>query len=767
MKALSDYEKIRRLPYYYSMWTLTWVAYRLLAAEPLVLFMNELGFSKAQIGLVGSILPFTQIVSFLLFPLVLVFGAKKMAVTGWGIRYFTPMLYLAVPLVIHLPQGPFLIVVATMTLFSLFRAVGETALYPWEIDLVPRSIRGKVKGWISIFIAPLGLIVSFIVRLWLDSRVGSARFYPVFVTGCLFGIAGVLCMTGLPGAGRLRKSSEAAKPHLERQGLFAVLKDRNFRLFLISEALNILQTTAVTYFAILFFRESLGLEAGLLVFLAALGPVGAVVSSLTVGWGVDRFGTRPIRCTLFFIQGLFFAGWLLLKPGLPGLGVIVGLVYTLMGFFGNGLGITGSLYVMNNAPADKKESYLAFIYGAGGIFGGISVVGAGGLLNRLESAPFRWGGQNLDPFRILFVIASLFSLISGMLFLYLREEHAMGLKDFIGRFFRGRPLKAIWNIFLFSGLLSESRRMRMSERLGNLGASLAEDELFILLRDPSFEVRYEAIRSLGRLPRNARNIEKLKECLAYGDDIEIQMAAISALGRMRVKEAAPLLYRFLESRFSILRMRAARALGAIGDPHSESVLLHIVETDEELEVRFSASWALGRLRSRKAVPVLLSLYRELCQDQNRHDHKQKAVLLGLAQILGFEAEYAKVWRREDLSPGVVLPKFFRGSVRRLIRTLSAMTDKPEGSDRPALTDKTTRLERAASCLADGDTGPAADLLQEIYPVVAIRCGNLGRVPLSIIGLLEVKPVHPALIVLACTAMVNTMTAGSTPRLTGS
>ena len=69
--------------------------------------------------------------------------------------------------------------------FSISRTLAETAIYPWSQEYMPKQIRGRISGVVSLAILPVAIGGSVIIQLWLDSRVGIERYFPVFVIGAL------------------------------------------------------------------------------------------------------------------------------------------------------------------------------------------------------------------------------------------------------------------------------------------------------------------------------------------------------------------------------------------------------------------------------------------------------------------------------------------------------------------------------------------------------------------------------------------------------
>ena len=65
-----------------------------------VLFLNELGLNKSQIGLLLSFFPFFGVIAIFIAPWVARFGYKRTFITFWTLRKFITMLLLLVPWVL-------------------------------------------------------------------------------------------------------------------------------------------------------------------------------------------------------------------------------------------------------------------------------------------------------------------------------------------------------------------------------------------------------------------------------------------------------------------------------------------------------------------------------------------------------------------------------------------------------------------------------------------------------------------------------------------
>jgi HEAT repeat protein len=145
-------------------------------------------------------------------------------------------------------------------------------------------------------------------------------------------------------------------------------------------------------------------------------------------------------------------------------------------------------------------------------------------------------------------------------------------------------------------------RMYATRAVGRLKNPRAIQSLIPLLQDRVKAVRQEASSALGAIGETA--IPSLVEALTH-QDWPVRLHAVEALGRTRSSNAVePLCSVLVNDADSAVREDAVRALGDIGDPQAVECLLTVVL---EPPLRFLAVEALGRIRDRRAVPLLIDL----------------------------------------------------------------------------------------------------------------------------------------------------------------
>lgn len=662
----SDFDKIRRIPFLYGFNVLNTAALLCTANAPLALYAAELGISKDRIALIGGVMPFAQVLCIAFLPLVVRFGHRQVTAFGYGTRYLFILPFLAAPLWRQSPDIIFWLLFGCMVMFGSLRTLAETAVWPWSQEYTPRFIRGHINGTVAALSLPSALIVSFLVELWLDNHSGIERFFPVFVIGSLIGIAGSGLLLGL-GGGRPRPGHDGLS--VVRDTLVA-MRDRNFLTYLSSSGTQYFAYTVVNLFMVLFFHERLGISSGQLVLMTALVPLGAAIGSIVAGWFVDRYGTRPIRSVLQVLQLCLIFGLISINPGIPALHIVVGAVFVLFGMVFQSAITVGGIYMLNYVPPAHKESYMAVAYTSDGIIGGGVTFIAGALLAYFEGHRPALFGQQIGSYEMLFLLCALAVAISAIAFGMLREEGAIGVRDFLQQFRQGDPVRALVGIRRYGRLTSEERRRELAYSFGGTKSGLVKEELIVALTDPSFDVRHEAIYSLGHLPPSSAVIHALEGVLAYDGLVELQYAALNSLGRLKATSSGEKIARFLDDPNPLLRARAIRSLGDIRYTQCLPRIRQMLTDDPEIDCRLAAVSALGKFRDAASVSGMLAVYREVAGDEAGFlgEPRSKVVLLALAKVAGCEESFSREWRGEERIVGYRLPRLvlrLSNAVRRL------------------------------------------------------------------------------------------------------
>ena len=626
-----------------------------------ILFVDELGLGKTQIGFLQSLLPFCGILALFIAPTVARFGLKRTYLIFWGMRKIAIAFLLLTPWVsYHFGfQGTFIYISAVMLAFAVCRAIAETALSPWIKEYVPDAIRGKY-GAICGIVATLAsaAAVAFAGHV-IERSTGLGRYMFLIAVGVVFGIVSVVCSSFVPGGAPMRNRT-TERTHFSQ--MMIGLRDRNFRRYLVSLSFIILGTAPLASFLPLFIKEQVGLSDGNIVRLALWSMLAGLLSSYLWGWTADRYGGKPVMLTGLYLMAGLPVCWLLIPrhSDWSNLGAIAVALFAGWASGGWGAGSNRVFYV-SVVPAEHKTEYMALNYAWMGVVGGCAPLAAGRVLDACKGLTGRFLIFRLDPYVPLFLVCLAF-LVAGVLLLRrVRAEGTMPPGQLARMFMRGNPLVAFESMVRYSLAGDEGARISTTERLGTAKSPLNVDELSEALSDPSFNVRYEAIVSIARTHPNGQLIDALIQVLA-GNEPELSLPAAWALGRIGDRRAIGPLREALVSGYPLLQARSARALATLGDRELVPVLLERLRTESDDGLRIAYASALGTLQATEATGELLALLRS-CQDESTRSE----LALALVRVIGREHYFIRLWRSARPETGTATSRAVLSLSRRLRR----------------------------------------------------------------------------------------------------
>jgi HEAT repeat protein len=302
-------------------------------------------------------------------------------------------------------------------------------------------------------------------------------------------------------------------------------------------------------------------------------------------------------------------------------------------------------------------------------------------------------------------------------------------------------MKALWGINRYASRTSEDRRRDLAFRFSGLGSPLAKEELIAALRDPSFDVRQEAISALGHIGRHPAVVRALEEVLEYQGLVELRYEALRSLGRLSAIGSAPRVAALLDDAHPMLRASAARALGEMGHAQSLPRIREMLAGDDELDCRLAAASALGKLKDRESLTGLVALYLSQAADIETPvaEPRGKVVLLAITKILRCEEDFAHQWRREEAQPGLAVPGLLLQLGRlptSASRELRALAPEYDPHETGAALRVLTRLAPDLDALARPDAQAAARVLRQVgdlrdpHPALVVA---LGVIALRVLG----------------------------------
>jgi len=425
----------------------------------------------------------------------------------------------------------------------------------------------------------------------------------LIAAGVITGFVSVWCSAFIPGGAPKPLAAGEAKP---KRDLREAVQDRNFRLYLICVGIIILATTPVASFIPLYMTEQVGLSAGNVVLLQVGTLFGTLVTSYLWGWVADRYGSKPVMYFGLWLRALIPLALLLIPRGsVLSLYAAIG-ISLLQGIadMGWGIGSTRILYV-SVVPPEKKADYMALYFAWIGVLGGISQLAGGWVLDWTAGLSGQLGFITLDAYSPLFFSGILLIVVSLPLVRRMRADNLFGIGQFVGIFLRGNPFLAMGSLIKYQYSRDEHAAVLVTERLGEAKSLLTVDELLDALHEPRFQVRFEAIISIARMPPDPRLREALIETL-NGTELALSAMAAWALGHMGDVEAIPALRTALDSPYHSIQAHSERALGSLRARELAPLIRErlAVESDKGLQMAYAS--ALGNLHDRDAAGLILN-----------------------------------------------------------------------------------------------------------------------------------------------------------------
>jgi MFS family permease len=398
------------------------------------------------------------------------------------------------------------------------------------------------------------------------------------------------------------------------------------------------------------------------VWLQTGGLVGGLVAGYVWGWAADRYGGKPVTLSGLLLIALTPLLWMVM-PRHSGLSPYVALAISLVrGALGLGWGIGATrLLFVNLVPPEKKTSYMAVNYAWMGAVGGVSTLLGGWLLDLTAGMHGQWWIFTIDPYTLLFVAGVVLPAMAVLLIQAIRADSRFSVTEFASMFVHGNPLMAAESVLRFGRARDERATVSVTERLGQAKSRLTVEELLEALADPRFNVRFEAVLALARMPADPRVIGALTEILA-GEEPALSVIAAWALGRVGDPRAVPALQAALTSPYRSVQAHSARALGTLEDADSAALLLERFQTEKDHGLRMAYASALGKLHITAAVePILAFLY------SRRDPSARHELALSLARLLGDEQYFIALWRRTHGETGTGLAQALAALQRPLHR----------------------------------------------------------------------------------------------------
>lgn len=694
---ITNAEKIRRLP-----WNIAFNAGNNVFVQltyfgsAFVLFLSALSLSNTQIGFMMSLLPFFGILALFAAPFVARYGYKRTYLITFNIRNIITIGLLLVPTVMTEMGADAAITLVTLVImgFAFFRAIGDTALIPWIQEYIPNSIRGKHSAMNDMVSRITSIVAVGGAGYVLGLSDGLERFMLLFAIGIVFEFFAAYSVSHLPGG------LPAQTGKTSYSDLLHAVRDRNFMLYLVGLGLVIVASAPLSFLP-LFMQDQVGLNDSAVVWLQIGTIVGGFSATYLLGWASDRYGSKPVMLTGLYVKALLPVGWLLM-PRNSDLSLLVGLIIALIWGIAEIAWAIGSgrLLYVKVVPVERKTEYMAVFYAFAGIIGGFSQIASGSVLDMFSGISGTFLIFPLDSFTPLFIAGIVLNFAAIILFSRVQADSPVSVGEFAGMFLHGNPVLALQSLVRYYRSTDERATVVTTERMGQTKSLLTVDELLEALKDPRFNVRFEAIISIARMGREPRLVDALCRIL---DGTEISLSVISAwaLGRMGDESALPTLRAGFNSTYRSIQAHCVRSLGTLGDIDSAPLIFARLEMETDKGLRIACASALGNLRYEPSLNLLMNIL-----ETTENEGARMELALAVARIVDGEQHFIRLLRNIRNDAGTTVSQ-----------ALSAWRRKTDKTAPPELK---TQIEECANLFARNQIDEGALLLAEVYTALPLH-----------------------------------------------
>lgn len=421
---MNEAQRIGRLPVLVARSGVEAIFGAFAGGSTVILFYDELGLDKAQIGLIGSMIHVFGPVAVLVGPFAVRFGLKRAAMLFYSMRKVTITLLVLAPwLAIHYSSYfvfPFIVLI--MATYGLVRVLAETALYPWMVEVVPNSVRGQYEALRGMAATACSLGAIAVASHVIASGSDFWRFQVLIGTGGLIGLISTALLFFVPG-GEPKPQQASSKPNWGELKL--AFADRNMRAYLLGLCTATFPTTAWTIFVPLYLLQEVGLAPADVILLQSATIAGSFLFSYIWGWTADRFGSKPVAVSGIMLTVAVPVGWMVMPHGSSWSFICAAAIALVNGVASVAwsIGLARLLYA-NIVPVEKKVEYLAVYYSAQEITLLASPLLAGLLLTWLEAAGDSVFG--MTSYTFFFAVTTALCAISVAFVRRIKDEGSVG-----------------------------------------------------------------------------------------------------------------------------------------------------------------------------------------------------------------------------------------------------------------------------------------------------------------------------------------------------
>ncbi len=376
------------------------ISWQCIVGSVLVLFGRSINMPHTWIGILQSFLPLSMFLVLISIPAVEKFGPRRMILTTWLLRNLSATIVFLIPVAIYFGKQEmawYLLMLSSLS-FSIIRALGVGAWYPWLHEIVPTKQLGTYFSVESVYLQSLTIFVNLGVALLLGLLHGIEKFYWVYGIGIIAGLISVWYVSTIPGGEKAVTTKAEMHPF---SALQHAIRDLTYRGFILKTILSLSSLMWISFTSILYLRDVLSTSDQNIMICLSAGALGVTIFVQFCFKKVDQFSTPKIMSLFMLAQAAVAIVWCMLDPESKATSSVAFVLVAMETIINAGFVILASKVMMSLVPGKERAGYTSLWSAGQAVANGIPPILAGCLISIF----------NLDGYHICFSISAVSALI--------------------------------------------------------------------------------------------------------------------------------------------------------------------------------------------------------------------------------------------------------------------------------------------------------------------------------------------------------------------
>lgn len=601
-------------------------SFALVTGNVLVVYAMYLNAGNIAIGLINAF----GFLSFFAIPLGKFFASRRpimrVYADAWILRNTCLLLMLPIPFLARADLrewGLFCILISTFG-FNFFRGIGLVANNPVLSDLTPGKDRGSFLTFLSLVTNAAALLTTLVLAAALHFGNSLTILSAAMIVGIVLGFIASFLLYKMPSTDSAKTSDSGSFS----KHFITAIHDRNFRVFIAAFSTVGLGVGMARPFIIVYCREVYMQPDSAVTFITFFMTLGALCMGLVSRVFIDKIGAKPIYL-LFTALSVLSLVPALISPHFTG--AVFSFIFLSIMAFASNLGFSGQenagqTYFFGLIPKVAVMDMSIVYFLVMGITGTAGSLLGGILLDAFKEI----GLQPAAVYRLFFGLQIIIIGIAFFIQMRLKSLGSYSFKEALPLFFSPRDIRGLGLLYKLDHSSKETEQTALLHELRSSNTAAAAYQFAEHLSSPSYAVRMGALAGMESLPYLNKSVE---EVLMHETETGLfTTAAKSAriLGLFKVKNAAALLKKQLNSPDYLLCAEAMTALARINETDAQTAISRTLTATDNPHILLKGIRAMELYANPSSVFMLLDVLRAHHEKSEvRHE-----VMLALASVMG-------------------------------------------------------------------------------------------------------------------------------------